>query len=48
MENSLGVEVKVSSMSLAWSGADLETESSLVMLDTHNHTQPIILKAIPR
>jgi len=48
VENSLGVEVKVSSMSLAWSGADLETESSLVMLDTHNHTQTIILKAIPR
>ena len=46
--NSLGVEVKLSNMSLVSTGADLETSSSLVMLDTHQNTQTIILKAIPR
>jgi len=48
VKNSLGVEVKVTSLALVSTGAHLDTEPATLILDSHPNTQTLILKAIPR
>lgn len=48
VRNCLGVEVKISNISLLYEGLELEVEPTTVLLDSHGANQVVVVRAVPR